>query len=84
MGDFTPWAGAGAAILVAVGGGIFRLTYNHFKDDFRELDEKVNGLLEIVTNNVRLSQERHEENVQRLTRVETLVNGYNGTRRKRP
>lgn len=87
MSDFTGLAGAAAAVLVAAVAGFFKLLHNvgiRFDDLNDKIDNKtteiVNRVTQIYDVHERLDQQRHEENVQRLTRVETLVNG---PRRKR-
>lgn len=89
--DFAGLAGAGAAVVVAGIGGFFKILHNigaRFTDLSDKIDNKtteiVNRVTQIYDVHERLDQQRHEETVQRLTRVETLVNGYNGSRRKRP
>lgn len=79
-----------AMILIAVFGGIFNLLSKigkRFVELGTKIDERTNEIrdsfISLLDNHERRDQDRHEETIQRLTRVETIAINGNGHGRKR-
>lgn len=85
MGDFAGYAAPAVAILVAAVAGFFKLMHS-ISVKFTVLADKIE---KIVNDHEKRDEDRHNQNIgkfdevrDRLTRVETIVNGYNGRGRK--
>lgn len=74
--------GAGTVVAVAGVGGIVRLfcgRLDKIEKQITDVSGVVLGKIAVIELN---NNQRHEENIERLTRLETTVNGYPGRGRK--
>lgn len=79
MGDLPTFVGAGATVLVAAIAGFLKLMHN-ISAKFTALGDKIDQIMDA---HEKRDQDRHEENVQRLTRLETIANANGSYRRAR-